>query len=636
MYKTLYLLIDEQTSRLEIVEKLSTEIASRTSLAVVPHLSTLPLPSAEDALFLLYLDDNATKAFFATHYMTSLDVALLPHPQAPIMQKRYGIQKNIADALTDALDETLRTQDEKLLCNGTPVYKRLSLGNVQNLHRTSTLTLWQALNNFIANLHDLHYQVFTLQTAKERVIQTAASGMLILEDYTFHATLKLNPNNTYHDGKLNAFVIAPLSLVSYLYHLIVIFLYHHFGIGSLPQNIGFLSTSSLRIESPKPIEFLLDDVKLCADVLELNIVSTPLRVHFGTSYREQIAQKNDTANANETETIKIVHLPKGEIQNLLIEGNIPLFKRASDEDMKDTLIAIKEASKPTAIFITLMVLSTMLATTGIFQNSIATVIGAMILAPLMSPIIALSMGIVRNEGTIINSSITTLAVGIGSALLFSSFMALTMPLEIHTDQITSRLNPNLLDLIVAILSGMAGAYAHAKEEVAKSLAGVAIAVALVPPLAVTGVGIGWMDWEVIYGSFLLFLTNLFGVTLAASITFIVLGFAPIHKAKKGIAYSGVLLLLISIPLVISFYSLVLQSNDYVKLSHLPPLHIDGKEITLNNIIVKSSSSDAVTLELEVISASQLLNGEFQHIKTLLERELGKRVTMHVVPKLVVR
>ena len=78
-----------------------------------------------------------------------------------------------------------------------------------------------------------------------------------------------------------------------------------------------------------------------------------------------------------------------------------------------------------------------------------------------------------------------------------------MPIDNLTAEMQSRISPTLLDLAVAVVSGIAGAYAHAKEEIAKSLAGVAIAVALVPPLSVAGIGVGWGDWDMASGAFLL-------------------------------------------------------------------------------------------------------------------------------------
>jgi len=287
------------------------------------------------------------------------------------------------------------------------------------------------------------------------------------------------------------------------------------------------------------------------------------------------------------------------MRELLISGKVPFLKKASDEDIKEALMGIKESAKISSIFIALMILSTLLATVGIFQDSTPAVIGAMILAPLMAPIISLSMGIVRSNKTITQSATLTLALGILSALFFSFALTFFMPLDIMTSQMSSRINPNLLDLFVAIFSGIAGAYASSKEEVAKSLAGVAIAIALVPPLAVTGIGIGWGELSMIYGSFLLFLTNLFGMILAASLTFVILGYAPVQRAKKGLVMPAVLLVAVSIPLIFSFYSLMLQSSDYAKLNKIKELSIKGQKIELNILAIQSSTKNKAVIECEV-------------------------------------
>lgn len=323
------------------------------------------------------------------------------------------------------------------------------------------------------------------------------------------------------------------------------------------------------------------------------------------------------------------------MRDLLVAGKVPLFKKASDEDIKDTLIGIRENAKINPIFITLMVLSSLLATVGIYQDSIPSVVGAMILAPLMAPIISLAMGAARSDRKIIKASMITLGTGVLSALFFSSVLTFFMPLDIVTSQISSRINPNILDLFVAIFSGIAGAYASAKEEVAKSLAGVAIAVALVPPLCVSGIGIGWGDFEIIYGSFLLFMTNLFGMVVAATLTFIFLGFAPVFRAKKSLLYSSLMLSVICIPLVFSFYSLILQSNDYEKLQNIKHFTFEDKVATLNVLNIKSSTKKSVVIEAEIVAATSLSTKEYAQIKNQLEKKMGKNVSLHVIPKIVI-
>lgn len=583
--------------------------------------------------YFLYLDDDTIKNFLKTHKEKTIRLSILPNKTCENVLLHYGISKDIYEAIDDSFNDKLRINDQLLLCNGDVVLQKVSIGNVQNLGKyIFHATMYENIKEFFLNLKNLRYQAITLETAKEQKTQTIASGVLLLEDYTIFNALKTMENSSFHDGKLNAFIIAPQSLISYIYYLAAIFFYHKFSWGNLPKNIGFVSTSKLIIEGGMPFDFTIDDTALSAKTIELEVFCSNLNIGYGKSFELAIAQAEE---GNLSETVNINHLPKGEMRELLVSGKVPFLKKASDEDIKEALLTIKESAKISSIFIALMILSTLLATVGIFQDSTPTVIGAMILAPLMAPIISLSMGIVRSNKLITQSSIITLALGVMSALFFSFALTFFMPLDIMTSQMSSRINPNLLDLFVAIFSGIAGAYASSKEEVAKSLAGVAIAIALVPPLAVTGIGIGWAEWPMIHGSFLLFLTNLFGMIIAASLTFIILGYAPVQRAKKGLVMPAVLLIGVSIPLVFSFYSLMLQSSDYAKLNKIKELYIKEQKIELNVLTIHSSTKEKAVIECEVSANSHLNQEAYQTLQKELSKKLKKKVVLHVIPKIVV-
>lgn len=631
--KYIFILLTQDTNKealLEFQQFFKTHYKKELQLELLESKKIYQEPNT---LYFLYMDDEAIKNFLKTHKEETLNIAILPNETCKETLLHYGISKDIYEAAEDALNEKLRITDQLLLCNGEIVFQKISIGNVQNLSKNVFQTsLYDNIKEFFYNLKNLRYQAIALQTAKEQKIQTVASGVLVLEDYTTFNTLKTMGSTSFHDGKLNALIIAPKSLVSYIYYLAAIFFYHKFSWGNLPKNIGFVSTSKLIIEGSMSFDFTIDDVALSAKTIELEVFNTNLTVGYGKSFESAIAQAEEE---NLSETVSINHLPKGEIRELLISGKVPFLKKASDEDIKEALLTIKESAKISSIFIALMILSTLLATVGIFQDSTPTVIGAMILAPLMAPIISLSMGIVRSNKLITQSSIITLALGVMSALFFSFALTFFMPLDIMTSQMSSRINPNLLDLFVAIFSGIAGAYASSKEEVAKSLAGVAIAIALVPPLAVTGIGIGWAEWPMIHGSFLLFLTNLFGMIIAASLTFIILGYAPVQRAKKGLVMPAVLLIGVSVPLVFSFYSLMLQSSDYAKLNKIKELYIKEQKIELNILTIHSSTKEKTVIECEVSADSHLNQEAYQTLQKELSKRLKKKVVLHVIPKIVV-
>ena len=206
-----------------------------------------------------------------------------------------------------------------------------------------------------------------------------------------------------------------------------------------------------------------------------------------------------------------------------------------------------------------MVLSTILATVGLFLNSASVVIGAMILAPLMAPIISLAMSLLRFERKLFRRSLGKIFFGVLLALGTATILTIISPYQPMTAEMQGRLQPSVLDLLVAIAAGAAGAYTKSHKEIAQSLAGVAIAVALVPPLAVAGIGLGRLNPPFFGFAFLLFLTNLIGIVLAATFTFRVLGYSPIVRDKRGVMTIALFFLVICVPLSMAFYKITEQS-----------------------------------------------------------------------------
>lgn len=231
------------------------------------------------------------------------------------------------------------------------------------------------------------------------------------------------------------------------------------------------------------------------------------------------------------------------------------------DDLNATLILtpvqgeIRQNAMLTQPFVVLLTLSVLIGAFGLYLNSGPVIIGAMILAPFMAPIVSLSMGIVRLDKRLISQSTRTIGISIGLSLLLGLVFAWLLPLGHLTEQMSSRTHPNLLDLGVAILSGIAAAYVVNREDLAQSLAGVAIAVALVPPLTVAGIGLGWGDWSMFSGAFLLFMANLVGIVFAAGVLFYMLGYSFLRYMKTAMLYKLLMLAVIIVPLGISTHTL---------------------------------------------------------------------------------
>jgi len=196
---------------------------------------------------------------------------------------------------------------------------------------------------------------------------------------------------------------------------------------------------------------------------------------------------------------------------------------------------IADGSEPALRFYLLVTVSTLIAGFGLLLNSTAVVIGAMLVAPLMTPIFGISLALVRGETDLFGRAIRAEIVGVTAAVVMSLLLGLLLGDFEPTAEMLSRTRPTLFDLVVAILAGFAGAYALVDEKISPALPGVAIATAIVPPLANTGLCLALGEVAGGVSSFLLFLANFLSILVVASITFVLSGMGKRFgvKAKKG-------------------------------------------------------------------------------------------------------
>ncbi len=599
--------------------------------ADIVTFSQFALP-VDKALYLLFLSDAEIKQLLQNNASASMEIGIIPNDLCPYAIRSYGISHDVFDAIDDVLKATEAMPVDILRCNGLPVLGNIVIGNVHGMNRVRNVQTGfiKKMAAFFSALRHLSFQSYTMTTAKGNITSTAATGILIFEHNVSGVSHNiLSENLSLHDGRLNALVLAPASVITYLYYLFSSYFLNRLFIEHLPKSIGLIASSSIEISSPRTIEYMSDGVITKESSLSLEVVRNAVRIHIG---RNMADMPIENVQEEVKETVRTQGLPKGEMITMLVSAPVPFLPKADEEDFKELFVGLRQNAKVSSIFIILMVLSTLLATTGLFQSSAPVIIGAMVLAPLMTPIVSFSMGVVRGEKELLKESIKTLLIGIVTALVFSCLYTYLMPLSLLTEEMQSRLNPNVLDLMVAIFSGIAGAYAHAKSEVAKSLAGVAIAVALVPPLSVTGIGIGWWDSDVVYGSFLLFMTNLAGITLSASLTFLIMGFAPVKRATRGIVLSTLFLVIITIPLFISFFNVIEQNKILKQLKTVESLILEDRMITVRAISV-DLSREVPLIYIKTRSSSALKEEELQKIKLHIDNVLQRPVVLEILSEI---
>ncbi|WP_245646631.1 DUF389 domain-containing protein [Sphingomonas soli] len=297
-------------------------------------------------------------------------------------------------------------------------------------------------------------------------------------------------------------------------------------------------------------------------------------------------------------------------------------------DHDDVLRQIAEDSGWSGRYAFLIVVSVAISLLGLLMPSVAVLIGAMLLSPLMMPIIGLGFGIATLDTREMRRSATALIAGSLIAILLSVVFVWLSPIQTITSEIAGRTRPTLFDLLVALLSAVAGAYALIRGR-GGTVVGVAIAIALMPPLAVVGFGIATWNWAVFSGSLLLFLTNAITITLTAALVARVYGFGS-HLSSQHTRWQLALFVaalgLLSIPLgaglrQIAFEAVAQRQIGEVIRAGFP----EGSRLGALDV---DYDADPITIRAAVLTP-RIEPGADARLSAALRQRLGSPVDLHV-------
>jgi uncharacterized hydrophobic protein (TIGR00271 family) len=212
-----------------------------------------------------------------------------------------------------------------------------------------------------------------------------------------------------------------------------------------------------------------------------------------------------------------------------------LFDNLTGKDKSVAVERLISASTPRQDFFFMVILSMMTATLGLLLNNAALIIGSMLIAPILYPILSMSLGVILSDVKLISRSFYTIlkSIALGVAASATVTLLFSNNLSEITPEIMSRTQATLPYIIVAITAGFAGSFALVKPQLNETIPGIAISVSLIPPLAVFGIGIAKLNLVLISGSLLLFLVNMIGIIFAGMITFSLMNFyVKRHKAQE--------------------------------------------------------------------------------------------------------
>ncbi|MEL6352540.1 MAG: DUF389 domain-containing protein [Cyanobacteria bacterium J06627_28] len=211
-------------------------------------------------------------------------------------------------------------------------------------------------------------------------------------------------------------------------------------------------------------------------------------------------------------------------------------------------------------YVVLTVGACLIATLGLLSNSAAVIIGAMLIAPLMSPIRSVAFGILEGDLDLVLAGLKALGVGTGIAIALSAMIGFGSGFLEYGSEVLARSSPTLLDLGIAITAGGISGYGKVQTKLSSTLAGTAIAVALMPPLCVVGLGMAQFNASLTLGASLLYCTNLLGITLACMLAFFLAGYSPFRRARRPLSFVVLLTSLLVVPLGLGLVELVRQNQ----------------------------------------------------------------------------
>ena len=402
-----------------------------------------------------------------------------------------------------------------------------------------------------------------------------------------------------------------------------------------PRNADAPTTASLGVQAPAPPQDAPPADGRAGSFTTADLVGRPLDVPYVAT----------PADSGSTDTAK----PSLARAHGVTGGLLGLIGRWDPGDLDDgdrsriTAALFHEGHRfgPFARrFAALMTMSVLIAVMGLLADSTAVVIGAMLVAPLMTPVLGIAAALVMGWPQRVLRQVVISAVGAAGAVGLAALTALAFPGSVDPlpGELVARTSPNLLDLGIALAAGAAGAYAQIRRAASDALTGVAVAVALVPPLAVVGITLALGELSLATGAVLLFLANVAGIVMAAAITFLICGLVPGGRLLAGsgviaggMRWAAVAVIVMVLPLHFTRGHVLPASDPTEEVEVVIERFVDEASWSAGVVDVTTERvDDGLVVEL-VITDSPLMP-DAEDVAAHLADELGQTVavTMQVV------
>lgn len=297
---------------------------------------------------------------------------------------------------------------------------------------------------------------------------------------------------------------------------------------------------------------------------------------------------------------------------------------------------IHDQSRFSVLYFTLLISSVLVCTLGLLTNSSAIVIGGMLIAPLMWPLARLGFGIAHRLPQPLTRGGLLLLASIVIGALSAYLITFISPIKVINDEILARTAPTLMDLFIALAAGFVAAIAITQKKIADSLAGVAIAVSLMPPLCTVGIALALKNIPYSFGALLLFAVNAACITLVTTVVFILTQYARkerVHVATRAMAVNLVFVLLLAVPLVqfLRTYSFELQSYGLISEHMNDFINRKDPAALFENVRVEQTDRDTLSVAADLLIPTDIAftYEDNEALVAELERIIDKKILLNL-------
>jgi uncharacterized hydrophobic protein (TIGR00271 family) len=318
-------------------------------------------------------------------------------------------------------------------------------------------------------------------------------------------------------------------------------------------------------------------------------------------------------------------------------------KKAASINPKAVVKDVLSETEVSAGYFLALSIANLIALCGLLTDSLAVIIGAMLISPLMGPILSAGFAFVTGNKPIGTHALRKIAVSVFLTLVVAAAATLLSPLKDPTAEILARTRPNFYDLVIAFLAGAVGAAAICtKKNYLTVVPGVAIATAVIPPLSVAGYGIGIGSPRIFGGGFLLFFSNFVAIIISTGVVFFMYGFSPgteteedLQSLKKRMAALLAILIVIAIPLVYTVHKTISEVALRTSVQRALRENFDEKDVSrLEGFDISKPGEKHFEIRATINTVRYLSEGRISEISKNVGRALSREVKLSVEQTLV--